>query len=107
MAPVIRELRKSSRLKPITVSTSQHRQMVTQIFDSFGIEADHELRVMRKSQTLSELSGRLATKLGDFLEANKVAAGLVQGGTSRGVFGRVFAFHPQFSIRPVQPGVPP
>src|SRR5437660_11080782 len=82
MAPVIRELSKSRSLKPITVSTSQHRQMATQSFDSFGIEADHELRVMRKSQTLSDLSSRLATKLGNFLDTTKVAAVLVQGDTS-------------------------
>ena len=105
MAPVIRELSKSRRLKPITVSTSQHRQMVTQIFDSFGIQADHELRVMRKSQTLSELSGRLATKLGDFLEANRVAAVLVQGDTSSAFFGGLCAYYHQLPVGHVEAGL--
>lgn len=105
MAPVIRELSKSTRLRPITVSTSQHRQMVTQIFDSFGIEADHELRVMRKSQTLSELSGRLATKLGDFLEVNAVAAVLVQGDTSSAFFGGLCAYYHQLPVGHVEAGL--
>src|SRR6266404_3314055 len=68
MAPVIRELSRSKILRPVTVSTSQHRHMVNQIFQSFGIRADHELRVMRPEQTLWQLSGRLASKLGQFLD---------------------------------------
>ena len=105
MAPVIRELSKSRSLKPITVSTSQHRQMVTQIFDSFGIEADHELRVMRKSQTLSDLSSRLATKLGNFLETTKVAAVLVQGDTSSAFFGGLCAYYHQLPVGHVEAGL--
>jgi len=79
--------------------------MVTQIFDSFGIEADHELRVMRKSQTLSELSGRLATKLGNFLEANKVGAVLVQGDTSSAFFGGLSGYYHQLPVGHVEAGL--
>src|SRR3954470_1178382 len=81
MAPVIRQLSHSTFLKPVTVSTSQHRHMVDQIFRSFDIQADHELRVMRPPQTLWELSSRLAAALGHFLEKHPVAAVLVQGDT--------------------------
>jgi len=73
MAPVIKELSQSSFLRPVTVSTSQHRHMVEQIFRSFDIQANHELRVMRPSQTLWDLSGRLAAKLGQFLADHPVA----------------------------------
>ena len=42
MAPVIRALAKSSTLAPLTISTSQHRQLLQQVFKSFGIRASHE-----------------------------------------------------------------
>jgi len=105
MAPVIARLSQSRKLKPITVSTSQHRHMVGQIFDSFGIEADHELRVMRKSQTLSELSGRLVARLGKFLGENHAAAVLVQGDTSSAFFGGLSAYYHQLPVGHVEAGL--
>jgi UDP-N-acetylglucosamine 2-epimerase (non-hydrolysing) len=105
MAPVIAQLSRSRRLKVVTVSTSQHRHMVGQIFDSFGIKADHELRVMRKSQTLSELSGRLATRLGRFLGENHMAAVLVQGDTSSAFFGGLSAYYHQLPVGHVEAGL--
>src|SRR5258706_6922211 len=105
MAPVIARLSQSRKLKPITVSTSQHRHMVGQIVDSFGIEADHELRVMRKSQTLSELSGRLVARLGKFLGENHAAAVLVQGDTSSAFFGGLSAYYHQLPVGHVEAGL--
>ena len=87
MAPVIRALSASRLLSPITLSTSQHRHMVHQIFGSFGIRRYHDLRVMRPGQTLWDLSGRLAARLGQFFEAHHVDAALVQGDTSSAFFG--------------------
>jgi len=87
MAPVIRELSRSKLLRPITVLTSQHRELVGQVFRSFGIKSDHDLRVMRRSQTLWNLSARLAKSLGEFFDRHPVAATLVQGDTSTAFFG--------------------
>jgi len=105
MAPVIRELSRSKILRPVTVSTSQHRHMVNQIFQSFGIRADHELRVMRPEQTLWQLSGRLASKLGQFLDENPVCAALVQGDTSSAFFGGLCAFYHQLPVGHVEAGL--
>ena len=58
MAPVLQALSKSKSLKPITISSSQHRHLVHQIFRSFGIRADHDLQVMRTAQTAPRLLNR-------------------------------------------------
>jgi len=105
MAPVIKELSQSSFLSPVTVSTSQHRHMVEQIFRSFDIQADHELRVMRPSQTLWDLSGRLAAKLGQFLADHPVAAVLVQGDTSSAFFGGLSAYYHRLPVGHVEAGL--
>jgi len=105
MAPVIRALSASELLSPITLSTSQHRHMVHQIFGTFGIRRYHELRVMRRGQTLWDLSGRLAARLGRFFEANHVDAVLVQGDTSSAFFGGLCAFYHQIPVGHVEAGL--
>ena len=105
MAPVIRALAKSKTLKPITVSTSQHQQMTHQILGSFGVKVDHDLRVMRKGQTLWDLSGRLVVKLGRFFEANQVAAVLVQGDTTSAFFGGLCAFYHKIPVGHIEAGL--
>src|SRR2546427_603606 len=105
MAPVIRALSASELLSPITLSTSQHRHMVHQIFGTFGIRRYHDLRVMRPGQTLWDLSGRLAARLGRFFEANHVDAALVQGDTSSAFFGGLCAFYHQIPVGHVEAGL--
>jgi UDP-N-acetylglucosamine 2-epimerase (non-hydrolysing) len=92
-------------LVPVTISTSQHRHMVHQIFRSFDIRDYHDLQVMRRSQTLWDLSSRLAAKLGRFLEANPVAAVLVQGDTSSAFFGGLCAFYHKIPVGHVEAGL--
>lgn len=105
LAPVIRELSRSKRLRPITVSTSQHRELVAQVFRSFGIKPDHDLRVMRRSQTLWSLSARLALSLGDFFDRHPVVAALVQGDTSTALFGGLCAYYHKIPIGHVEAGL--
>lgn len=105
MAPVIRALAKSKTLAPIVVSTSQHQQMTRQILGSFGLKVDHDLNVMRKGQTLWDLSGRLAARLGIFFDRNKFSAVLVQGDTTSAFFGGLCAFYHKIPVGHVEAGL--
>ncbi|MCI0745215.1 MAG: UDP-N-acetylglucosamine 2-epimerase (non-hydrolyzing) [Verrucomicrobia subdivision 3 bacterium] len=105
MAPVLRALAGSRSLEPMTVCTSQHRHMVHQILRSFGIRHYYDLNVMRKSQTLWDLSGRLATKLGRFFDQNPADAVLVQGDTSSALFGGLCAFYHKIPVGHVEAGL--
>jgi UDP-N-acetylglucosamine 2-epimerase (non-hydrolysing) len=105
MAPVIQALQRSRSLKPVTVCTSQHRHMVHQVFRSFGISDYHDLQVMRQSQSLWDLSGRLATKLGRFFLQFPAAAVLVQGDTSSAFFGGLCAYYHKIPVGHVEAGL--
>src|SRR5260370_8740133 len=105
MAPVMRALRASEWLWPVTLPTRQHHHMVHQIFGSFGIRGYHDLRVMRPGQTLWDLSGRLAARLGRFFETHHVDAALVQGDTSSAFFGGLCAFYHQIPVGHVEAGL--
>lgn len=105
MAPVLQALSKSKTLTPLTISTSQHRHMVHQIFRSFGIRGYHDLQVMRNAQTLWDLSSRLVAKLGRFFDENPVDAALVQGDTSTALFGGLCAFYHKIPVGHVEAGL--
>jgi UDP-N-acetylglucosamine 2-epimerase (non-hydrolysing) len=105
MAPVIRQLAASRVLAPRVVSTSQHRQLVGQVLRQFGVRIDHDLRTMRAGQTLWDLSGRLVTRLGGFLERARVAAVLVQGDTSSAFFGALAGFYHRIPVGHVEAGL--
>jgi UDP-N-acetylglucosamine 2-epimerase (non-hydrolysing) len=105
MAPVIRALKASRGLEAVTICTSQHRHMVHQIFRSFGVRDYHDLQVMRKSQTLWDLAGRLATKLGRFFAENPMDAVLVQGDTSSALFGGLCAYYHRIPVGHVEAGL--
>jgi UDP-N-acetylglucosamine 2-epimerase (non-hydrolysing) len=105
MAPVIQALQRSRSLAPVTVCTSQHRHMVHQVFRSFGIGDYHDLQVMRQSQTLWDLSGRLATKLGRFFLQFPAQAVLVQGDTSSAFFGGLCAYYHKIPVGHIEAGL--
>lgn len=52
MAPVVRELEKhADRIHNRVCVTAQHRQMLDQVLDLFGITPDYDLDVMQASQS--------------------------------------------------------
>jgi UDP-N-acetylglucosamine 2-epimerase (non-hydrolysing) len=105
LAPVIQALARSPVLEPLTVSTSQHRDLVQPVFRSFDLPVHHDLEVMQASQSLWELAGRLAARLGNFLAAHPVDAVLVQGDTSSAFFGGLCAFYHKIPVGHIEAGL--
>ena len=52
LAPVIQEFQAFDRLETRVVLTGQHREMVTQVMDLFGIKADHDLDLIDRKSTV-------------------------------------------------------
>jgi UDP-N-acetylglucosamine 2-epimerase (non-hydrolysing) len=105
LAPVIRQLQESPRLRPFTISTSQHGEMVDQIFANFGISADVDLRVMRPRQQLWDLTAILSTRLGELFGSNPVDAVFVQGDTTSALIGGLAAFYHRIPVGHVEAGL--
>lgn len=105
LAPVIRELQASSTLQPFTISTSQHGEMVDQIFDNFGVAADVDLDVMRPRQPLWDLTAILSTRLGELFTSHPVDAVVVQGDTTSALIGGLAAFYHRIAVGHVEAGL--
>jgi UDP-N-acetylglucosamine 2-epimerase (non-hydrolysing) len=82
MAPVILELRKNSRFDVRVLATAQHRQMLDQVFNTFGIVADIDLDIMQPNQSLPTLTARLLLKLDEVLQNEKPDLVIAQGDTT-------------------------
>lgn len=59
MAPVILALKKEPWVRVRVLATAQHRHLLDQVNDFFGITPDIDLNIRRPNQALTTLTARL------------------------------------------------
>mgnify|MGYP003798050753 CR=1 FL=1 len=105
LAPVYFALAKTPGLNPVFISTGQHREMMDQALAVFGIRPDHDLRIMRPNQTLSDLTSRLLQHLGEYMRQTAACAVLVQGDTTSTLAGALAAFYERIPVGHIEAGL--
>ena len=105
MAPVIAALEAHPRLQPVVISTGQHREMIDQVIDLFGIRVDAELAAMEPSQTLAGLTARLVERIDRALSELAPDMVLVQGDTTTVLCAALASFYRQIPIGHVEAGL--
>ena len=81
MAPVVKALKKFGFEVPI-LCTAQHRHLLDQMMDTFGLEAEVDLDVMTSNQSLAQLTGKLVPAIAEVLDRLKPEVVLAQGDTT-------------------------
>lgn len=106
MAPLILELeRHSDDIESIVCVTAQHRQMLDQVLEVFGINPDYDLDVMKDRQTLNEISIRVLQGLEPVLREAKPDIVLVHGDTLTTFLASYSAFMQQIKVGHVEAGL--
>lgn len=105
LAPVYFSLQQSERLKPIWLSTGQHRQMLDQAMSAFGVQADFDLDLMQEGQTLPDLTSRTIQKVSKLFLELKPEAVIVQGDTTTVLSSALAAFYQKIPIGHVEAGL--
>lgn len=106
MAPVILMMNQHlDRFTPITVVSAQHREMLDQVLDVFRIQPDYDLNIMKKGQTLSDITTRVLTALDAVIEKVGPDIILVHGDTTTTFAASVSAFYHQVAIGHVEAGL--
>jgi UDP-N-acetylglucosamine 2-epimerase (non-hydrolysing) len=106
MAPVIKELcRHPDRIRSVTCSVGQHRQMLDQVLDLFGIVPDYDLNLMRDDQSLSQLTASLFTGLDAVLREVQPDWVLAQGDTTTVFVTAMQAFYQRIPFGHVEAGL--
>lgn len=105
LAPVIDALRAQPSVQLRVVSTSQHRELLQQALDVFGVTPDIDLSVMRPGQTLEELTVRVLPAMQAALQAERPDVLVVQGDTTTVFVASLAAFYQQIPVAHVEAGL--
>lgn len=106
MAPVISELRRHTPFVTVSVCvTGQHRDMLANVLDLFGIEPSVNLDVMKDNQSLVDLTINLFTNLNSLLIADRPDWILVQGDTTSAMVGSLVAYYHGIRIGHIEAGL--
>ncbi|MCD4690670.1 UDP-N-acetylglucosamine 2-epimerase (non-hydrolyzing) [bacterium] len=106
MAPVVAELvRQSSVFDSHVCVTAQHREMLDQVLEFFGITPDVDLNIMRKNQTLSQITSDVLGGLEPVFEELKPDVVLVHGDTTTTMAAALASFYHRIPVGHVEAGL--
>ena len=106
MCPLVLEMRKyPDYIQPIVAVTAQHREMLDQVLDLFGIVPDYDLNIMTSGQTLYDVTTRALMGLKPVMEEAQPDMVLVHGDTTTTFAGALAAFYAQIPVGHVEAGL--
>lgn len=105
MCPLVIELKKREGLKTVVCVTGQHRQMLDQVLETFNVVPDYDLSIMKKEQTLFDITTGILKKIRIVLEEINPDVCLVHGDTSTTFATALACFYLQIPIGHVEAGL--
>lgn len=105
MCPLVKELGKSEEIESIVCLTGQHREMLQQVIDIFGIDVKYNLDIMQPKQTLTTITTSVLEKIETVLKEEKPDIVLVHGDTTTSFVAALAAFYQQIPVGHVEAGL--
>ncbi|NDO78893.1 UDP-N-acetylglucosamine 2-epimerase (non-hydrolyzing) [Kocuria indica] len=93
MAPIVTALQNSDQFECVVTVTGQHREMLDQVNEIFGITPDHDLNIIQPRQTLNGVLTRTVEGLDRIFEDTPPDAVVVQGDTTTSTAAAIAAFY--------------
>ena len=105
MCPLVNELKKRAGLQTIVCVTAQHRQMLDQVLETFGVVPDYDLNVMKDRQTLFDITANILGSIKEVLDKERPDVVLVHGDTSTTFVTALACFYLQIPVGHVEAGL--
>ncbi|MBO6262156.1 MAG: UDP-N-acetylglucosamine 2-epimerase (non-hydrolyzing) [Bacilli bacterium] len=105
MCPLVNELKKRKSLEVVVCVTGQHKEMLTQVLDTFNVVPDYNLSIMKESQTLFDITTNILHGIKEVLEKEKPDVVLVHGDTSTTFVTSLACFYLQIPVGHVEAGL--
>ena len=105
MCPVVLELRKRDGIEVTVAVTGQHRQMLDQVLEAFGIVPDYDLSIMKEGQTLFDITTSVLSGMKAVIEEVQPSLILVHGDTTTSFATTLAAFYLQIPVGHVEAGL--
>ena len=104
MAPVVRELERRGLESRVCV-TGQHREMLDEVLDFFGVTPDYDLNVRRPGQSPTAVAAAVLDRLEPVLQEEQPDWVLVQGDTTTAAVAGFAAFYAGVRVGHVEAGL--
>ena len=82
MPPLVANIDRSPLLDAMVMVTGQHRKMLDQVNQLFGIEPAKDLDIIQPRQSLEQITVRALAGLGEVIRAERPDLAAVQGDTT-------------------------
>jgi UDP-N-acetylglucosamine 2-epimerase (non-hydrolysing) len=105
MCPLVNELKTRDHINTIVCATGQHREMLDQVLDAFGVRPDYDLSIMMSEQTLFDITANILSRIRAVLEEVKPDVVLVHGDTSTTFVTALACFYLQIPVGHVEAGL--
>ena len=105
LCPVVLALKSDPVFDCHVCVTGQHKEMLYQVLDVFGVKPDIDFGLMRSNQTLAGLTARAITALDEYFEREKPDIVMVQGDTTTVLAGALSAFYHHIPVAHVEAGL--
>ncbi|MDW7652400.1 MAG: UDP-N-acetylglucosamine 2-epimerase (non-hydrolyzing) [Bacillota bacterium] len=105
MAPLVLELQRHQDVETQVCVTAQHREMLDQVLELFGIIPDFDLNIMQAGQTLTDITVRAIQGLEDVFQRARPNLVFVHGDTTTTFAGALAAFYGKIPVAHVEAGL--
>ncbi len=106
MCPLVKEFqRQPDAFETVVCVTGQHREMLDQVLDIFGVKPDYDLNIMKQGQDLYDVTARVLTGMRDVLKEVQPDVVLVHGDTTTSTAAALAAFYQQIPVGHVEAGL--
>lgn len=105
LCPVVLALKADPTFECKVCVTGQHREMLQQVLDLFGVKPDKDLALMRPNQTLGGLTSRAIAAIDEYLARETPDIVMVQGDTTTVLAGALAAFYHHIPVAHVEAGL--
>ncbi len=105
LAPLIHELHRRKAFHLTVAVTGQHRDMLAGVLCTFGIRPQYNLAIMRKGQTLSEMTSAVLEGVFDILNRHSFDCLLVHGDTATAFAASLAAFYAGVRVAHIEAGL--
>jgi UDP-N-acetylglucosamine 2-epimerase (non-hydrolysing) len=105
MAPLVLALAADDRFEAKVCVTGQHREMLDQVLDLFGIQPEFDLNIMKPGQDLTDVTTAILQGLKNVFAEFKPDVVLVHGDTATTFAASLAAYYQQIPVAHVEAGL--
>ena len=99
MCPLVKAFQKDrASFETLVCVTGQHREMLDQVLQIFGVKPDYDLNIMKQGQDLYDVTSRVLLGMRDVLDEARPDVVLVHGDTTTSMAAAMAAFYRQIPV---------